>query len=110
MSLGNVYILLKPVGSARLTFDDDRYYEFMCFDAPKVVRSPGCDHEHDEESQNGRHVKIGILDDYIRTPEVFGMSFGLNQSAGGVSVPPGGTNGPLGPLVERERARQGWAV
>ena len=26
---------------------------------------------HDEESQNGREVKIHILDDDIRTPEVF---------------------------------------
>ena len=51
-----------------LTFDDDRYYEFMCFDVPKVVRSPGCDHGHDEESRNGRDMKIDILDDYIQTP------------------------------------------
>ena len=27
MSLGHVYIVLEPVGSARLTFDDDLYYE-----------------------------------------------------------------------------------
>ena len=40
MSLGHVYIVLEPVGSARLTFSDDRYYEFMCFDVPKVVQSP----------------------------------------------------------------------
>ena len=53
MSLGHVYIVLEPVGSARLTFGDDRYYEFMCFDVPKVVRSPGCDHGHAEESLNG---------------------------------------------------------
>ncbi len=32
MSLGHVYIVLKPVGFARLTFDDDRYYEFMYVD------------------------------------------------------------------------------
>ena len=51
MSLGHVYIVLEPVGSARLMFDDDRYYEFMCFDVPKVVRSPGFDHGHDEESR-----------------------------------------------------------
>ena len=25
--LGHVYIVLEPVGSARLTFDDDLYYE-----------------------------------------------------------------------------------
>ena len=76
MSLDHVYIVLEPVGSTRLTFDDDRYYEFMCFDVPKVVRSPGCDHGHDEESLNGRDIKINILDDYIRTPKVFRRSFG----------------------------------
>ena len=27
MFLGHVYIVLEPVGSARLTFDDDLYYE-----------------------------------------------------------------------------------
>ena len=42
MSLGLV-LVLEPVGSARLTFDDDRYYEFMCFDVPKVVQSPRYD-------------------------------------------------------------------
>ena len=71
MSLGHVYIVLEPVGSARLTFDDDRYYEFMCFDVPKVVRNPGYDHGHGDESRNGRDVKINILDDCIWTPEVF---------------------------------------
>ena len=43
----------------------------MSFDVPKVVRSPGCDHGHDEESRNGRDIKIDILYDYIQTPEVF---------------------------------------
>ena len=71
MSLGHVYIVLEPVGSARLTFGDDRYYELMCFDVPKIVRSPGFDHGHDEESRNGRDVKIDILDDYIWTSERF---------------------------------------
>ena len=69
MSLGHVYIALEPVGSARLTFDDDRYYEFLCFYVPKLVRSPGYDHGHDEESRNGRDIKIDILDDYVRTSE-----------------------------------------
>ncbi|EMS66280.1 hypothetical protein TRIUR3_22445 [Triticum urartu] len=36
MSLNHVYIVLEPVGSARLMFDDNRYYEFMCFDVPKL--------------------------------------------------------------------------
>ena len=40
MSLGHVYIVLEPVGSARLTFDDDRYYEFMSFDVPKEFGVP----------------------------------------------------------------------
>ena len=59
--LGHVYIVLAPVGSACLTFGDNQYYEFMCFDVPKIVRSPGCDHGHDEESRNGRDIKIDIL-------------------------------------------------
>ena len=29
---------------------------FMHFDVPKFVRSPGYDHGHDEESQNGRDI------------------------------------------------------
>ena len=41
--MSTVYIVLEPVGSARLKFGDDRYYEFMWFDVPKVVRSPGWD-------------------------------------------------------------------
>ena len=43
----------------------------MCFDVPKVVRSPEFDHGNDKESRNGRDVKIDILDDYIRTSERF---------------------------------------
>ena len=75
MCLVHVYIVLEPVGSTRLTFDDDRYYELMCFDVLKVVRSSECDHGDDEESQNGQDIKIDILDDYIRTPEVLRRSF-----------------------------------
>ena len=71
MCLGHVYIVLEPVGSARLTFGDNRYYEFMCFDVPKVVRSPGFDHGHDEESQNGQDININILEAYVWTSEWF---------------------------------------
>ena len=71
MCLSHVYIVLEHVGSARLKFCDDQYYEFLSFDVPKVVRSPGYDHGHDEESRNGRDIKIDILDDYIRTSERF---------------------------------------
>ena len=31
MCLGHVYIVLEPVGSARLTFDDDLYYKLCDF-------------------------------------------------------------------------------
>ena len=31
MCLGHVYIVLEPVGSARLMFDDDLYYELCQF-------------------------------------------------------------------------------
>ena len=97
MSLGHIYIVLEPVGSARLMFGDDRYYEFMCFDVPKVVRSPGCDHGHDEESRNGRDIKIDILDGYIWTPERFRMRLGLYRSSGRLPEPPGKYMGLIGP-------------
>ena len=85
MSLGYIYIIPEPIGSARLTFDDDRYYGFMCFDILKVVRSPGCDHGHDEESRNGRDIRIDILDDYIWTPEWFRVRLGQYRSSGRLS-------------------------
>ena len=94
MSLGHVYIVLEPVGSARLTFGDDRYYEFMCFDVPKVVRCSGYDHGHDEESQNARDIKIDILEDYVWTSELFRMSSGIYRSTGGVTGTPRGVYGP----------------
>ena len=93
MSLGHVYIVLEPIGSARLTFDDGRYYEFMCFDVPKGVWSPGCDHRHEEESRNGRDMKIDIFEGYVRTPEWFRMSSGIYRSTGGLPEPLGGLMG-----------------
>ena len=62
----------------------------MIFDVPKVVRSPGYDHGHDEESRNGRDVKIDILDDYVWTPELFRKVSDIYQSrGGGYRNPPG---------------------
>ena len=106
MSLGHVYIVLEPVGSARLTFGDDRYYEFMCFDVPKFDWSPGCDHEHDEESRNGRDVKIDILDDYIQTSEVFRVVSEKTGVPGGYRNPPG-VNWASWALVGEEEGRPG---
>ena len=76
----------------------------MHFDVPKVVRSPGCDHGHDEESRNGRDVKIDILDDYIRTPEVFRVISEKTGVLEGYRNPPGRVNGPQGPWWEERGA------
>ena len=106
MSLGHVYTVLEPVGSARLMFGDDLYYEFMFFDVRKVVRSPGCDHGHDEESRNGRDVKIDILDDYIRSSErfrVIRVFFGVPESYGNS---PGSIWALLGHMGIEERGRK----
>ena len=54
----------------------------MYFDVPKFVRSPGYDHGHDEESRNGRDIKIDILDGYIWTPERFRRSLELREVTG----------------------------
>ena len=83
-------------------FDDDRYYEFMCFDVPQIVRSPGCDHGHDKESRNDGDIKIDTLDDVIRTPDEFRGSLDKYRSAGGLSETPGELMGHHGPC-ERER-------
>ena len=107
MSLSHVYIVLELVGSARLTFDDDRYYEFMCFDVPKVVQSPKCDHGHDEESRNGQDIKNDILDDVIRTPDEFRGSSDKYQSGGRVIGTTGEVMGLIGPRGERGAAK-GW--
>ena len=90
-------MVLEPIGSARLTLGDDRYYEFMCFDVPKVVRSPGYDHGHDEESRNGQDIKIDILDDYVWTSEWFRVSSGIYRSTGRLPEPPRKYMGFIGP-------------
>ena len=57
-------------------------YEFWCTEG---VLSPGWDRGHDEESRNGRDVKIDILDDYIRSSErfrVIRVFFGVPESYG----------------------------
>src|SRR3954467_14687838 len=78
----------------------------MCFDVPKVVRSPGCDHGHDEESLNGRDIKIDILEAYIWISEVFRVKSGFYRSTRGYRNPRG-FNGPRWALVEKRRGGQG---
>ena len=76
----------------------------MCFDVPKVVWSPGCDHGHDEESRNGRDIKIDILDGYVRTLEVFREVSDKMGGPEGYRTPPE----VIGPLVgfRGERGQQ----
>ena len=66
----------------------------MHFDVLKVVRSPGCDHGHDEESRNGRDVKIDILEAYVWMSEVFRVKSGFYRSTGRLLEPTGELNGP----------------
>ena len=40
MCLSHVYIVLEPVGSALLTFDDDMYYELCVFDDRSLFGAP----------------------------------------------------------------------
>ena len=69
----------------------------MSFDVPKVVWSPGCDNGHDEESQNGRDMKIDILEAYIWLLEVFRVKSGFYRSTWRLPEPPGGLMGHSGP-------------
>ena len=70
---------------------------FMCLDVPKVVRSSVFDHGDDEESRNGRDIKIDILDGYIRTPEVSRVISEKTEEPEAYWNPTGRSNGPSGP-------------
>ena len=89
MSLGHVYIVLEPVGSARLMFGDNRYYEFMWYDVPKVVRSPRCDHGHEGVSKWLRHKDWYIGRQYSATRSVSGCTRYISEYRGGYRNPPG---------------------
>ena len=75
----------------------------MSFDVPKVVRSPGCDHGHDEESRNGRDIKIDILEAYIWISEVFRVKSGFYRSTERLPNPPGGIWALVGLSGREER-------
>ena len=79
----------------------------MSFDVPKVVRSSRYDHGHNEESRNGRDIKIDILDDYVRAPERSRKVSDIYRSTGGLPEPPGEYIGPNGPWWEMRRGGQG---
>ena len=79
----------------------------MCFDVPKVVRSPGCDHGHHEESRNGRDINIDILEGYVWTPERFRVVRAFFRSTGRLPEPPGESVGLNGPWWKRGGGGQG---
>ena len=96
MCLGHVYIVLEPVGSARLTFDDDLYYE-LCVLMTEVCLESRMRSRTYEESRNGREVKIHILEGYIQILErfrVIRVFFGVPGSYGNS---PGEVMGLIGP-------------
>ena len=109
--LGHVYIVLEPIGSARLKLDDVRYYEFCVLMYQKVVRSPEYDHGHDEESLNGRDIKIDISEAYVWTSEVFQVKSAFYRSTERLPEPPlpGEVMGHMGLSGERE-GQPGWAA
>ena len=76
----------------------------MHFDVPKVVRSPGCDHGHDEESLNVQDIKIDILEAYVWISEVFRVKSGFYWSTGRLPEPPERLMGLSGPLQRRGEA------
>ena len=80
----------------------------MHFDVPKFVRSPGYDRGHDEESRNGRDIKIDILDGYIRTPEVFRVISEKTGETEGYRNPPGKYWALLGFRGERGQQPRRW--
>ena len=68
----------------------------MSFDVPKIVRSPGCAHGHDEESLNARDMKIDILEAYIWISEVFRVKSGFYRVTERLPEPPGSYMGLSG--------------
>ena len=81
----------------------------MHFDVPKFVRSPGCDHGHDEESRNGRDIKIDILEAYIWISEVFRVKSGFYRSTGRLPEPPGAKWATMGLSGKEKRQPKGAA-
>ena len=81
----------------------------MHFDVPKLVRSPGCDHGHDDESCNGRDIKIDILEAYIWTSESFRVKSAFYRSTGRLPEPPGGYWAYMGLEGEEGRRQEGAA-
>ena len=66
----------------------------MHFDLPKFVRSPGCDHGHDEESRNGRDIKIDYIGSLCLDIGKVPGEIGILPEHRGVTGTLPGVNGP----------------
>ena len=97
MCLGHVYIVLEPVGSARLTFDDDLYYELCVFDDRRLF---GVSNEITDMTRSLEMVERQRL---IYWKVIYGHRNGSDKvrgffrSTGRLPEPPGKVNGPIGP-------------
>ena len=106
MSLGHVYIVLEPVGSARLTFDDDLYYELcdlmteVCSESRIRSRTwRGVSKwSRGKDSYNGRlYSDIGKVS----------SDSSIFRSAGELREFTGRSNGPYWAIVEGEKGHKG---
>ena len=97
MCLDHVYIVLGPVGSARLMFDDDLYYE-LCVLMTKVCS--------ESRMRSHKDSYIGRLHSDTGMDRVVSDKF---RSTGGYWNPPREVIGPHGPSGGREEAGQGVA-
>ena len=59
-----------------------------------------------EESRNGRDIKIDILEAYIWISESFRVKSGFYRSTGGLPEPPGDYWAYMGPKGEEERRKE----
>ena len=103
MSLSHVYIVFEPVGSARLTFNDDMYYELCVFDDRSLFGVPN----EITDMTRCRDIKIDILDYVILTPEEFRVVSGKNGVPEGLPEPPGEVMGLMGHGRERGQPTRG---
>src|SRR3954464_15102597 len=79
------------------------------FSNRRGVRSPGCDHGRDEESRNGRDIKIDILEAYVWTPESLRVKLGiLPEYRGGYRNPPGGQWDLMGLSGKERKGPKCW--
>src|SRR5215216_4812579 len=106
MCLGHVYIALEPVGSARLTFDDDLYYELcdLMTEYSSKSRMRSRTWRGVSKWSRGKDRYIGRL--YSNIGKVPSDS-GIFRSIGELREFTGRSNGPYWAIRERREGPQG---